>query len=151
ARQRLNIVTDFIPAGNSNRPGTPLQPAQITIHNTDNTDAGADAHAHAVYQQGAEARARQVSWHFTVDDHSVYQSLPVNEVGWHAGTYRGNYSTIGIEICENLGIDQKAANDRAALLTAVQLHELGISLENNVVQHFDWSGKDCPALLRHPP
>jgi Subtilase family/N-acetylmuramoyl-L-alanine amidase len=151
ARQRLNIVVDFIPVGNSNRPGTPLKPLQITIHNTDNSDAGADAHAHAIYQQGPDARLRQVSWHFTVDDHSVYQSLPVNEVGWHAGTHQGNYSTIGIEICENDGIDQQAANDRAALLTAVQLHELGISLQGNVVQHFHWSGKNCPALLRNPP
>jgi hypothetical protein len=85
-----------------------------------------------------------------VDDHSVYQSLPVNEVGWHTGTHQGNYSTIGIEICENAGIDQQAANDRAALLVAVQLHELGISLQGNVVQHFNWSGKNCPALLRNP-
>ena len=151
ARQQLNIVVDLIPIGNSNRPGAPLKPLQITIHNTDNSNAGADAHAHAIYQQGPDARSRQVSWHFTVDDHSVYQSLPVNEVGWHTGTYHGNYSTIGIEICENAGIDQQAANDRAALLTAVQLHELGISLEGNIVQHFDWSRKNCPALLRNPP
>ncbi|MBV9672099.1 MAG: N-acetylmuramoyl-L-alanine amidase [Verrucomicrobia bacterium] len=150
ARQRLNIMVDFVPVGNSNRPGAPLKPAQITIHNTDNSAAGADAQAHAIYQKGPDARARKVSWHFTVDDHSVYQSLPVNEVGWHTATYQGNYSTIGIEICENDGIDQLAANDRAALLTAIQLHELGIPLQGNVVQHFDWSGKNCPALLRNP-
>lgn len=150
ARQHLNIVADFIPVGNSNRPGSPLVPRQITIHNTDNSDLGADARAHAIYQKGKDAQARQVSWHFTVDDHNVYQSLPVSEVGWHTGTHRGNHSTIGIEICQNQGIDQNAANDRAALLTAVQLHELGISMQGNVVQHFNWSGKDCPMLLRNP-
>ena len=150
ARQQLNIVVDLIPVGHSNRPGTPLKPTKVTIHNTDNDSPGADARAHAQYQKGTDAQQRQVSWHFTVDDRSVYQSLPVNEVGWHAGTHAGNHQSIGIEICENQGIDQQAANDRAALLTAVQLHELGIPLSNNVVQHHDWSTKDCPALLRHP-
>ncbi|MEO6971674.1 MAG: hypothetical protein ABI217_12370, partial [Chthoniobacterales bacterium] len=56
-----------------------------------------------------------------------------------------------IEICENQGINQQAANDRAARLTALQLHELGIPLEGNVVQHHDWTGKNCPALLRGTP
>ena len=150
ARNRLNITVDLVPQRNSNRPGTPLQPKQITIHNTDNPDKGADAKAHAAYMKGDDAQKRQVSWHYTVDDHQVVQSLPVNEVGWHAGTHAGNYSTIGIEICENEGIDQEAANERAALLTALSLHELDISLADNVVQHNHWSGKDCPYLLRHP-
>jgi N-acetylmuramoyl-L-alanine amidase CwlA len=149
ARQQLNIVVDLIPIGHSNRPGTPLSPTKITIHNTDNDSPGADARAHANYQKGTDAQHRQVSWHFSVDDRSVYQSLPVNEVGWHAGTHEGNAQSIGIEICENRGIDQQAANDRAALLTAVQLHELNIPLED-IRQHHDWSGKDCPALMRHP-
>lgn len=149
-RDDLNIVVDLIPRGNSNRPGTPLRASKITIHNTDNDDPGADARAHCLYQKGADAQRRQVSWHFTVDDHSIYQSLPVSEVGWHAGSPAGNARSIGIEICENRGIDQEAANDRAARLTAALLHELGIDLDGNVVQHHDWSGKDCPMLLRHP-
>lgn len=151
ARQQLGIVVDLIPEGNSNRPGTPLAATCITIHNTDNPDRGADARVHAAYQKGDDARARQVSWHFSVDDGSVYQSLPVNEVGWHAGSHEGNAVSIGIEICENEGIDQAAANDRAALLTAVQLQELDITPDGNVKQHHDWSGKDCPSLLRNPP
>ena len=64
----LNIVQDFIPVGNSNRPGRKLTPTAITIHNTDNDSKGANAAAHAKYQKGADARKRQVSWHFTVDD-----------------------------------------------------------------------------------
>src|SRR5437870_8123244 len=27
---------------------------------------------------------RSLTWHFTVDDHSIYQSLPTNETGEHA-------------------------------------------------------------------
>lgn len=151
AHTELEVIVDLIPRTNSNRPGTPLHPSKVTIHNTDNDDPGADAHAHAQYMKGADAQARKVSWHFTVDDHSIYQSLPVDEVGWHAGTQEGNRRSIGIEVCENRGIDQAAANDRAARLTALQLHDLGLDPACDVVQHNNWSGKDCPQLLRNPP
>ena len=150
ARTDLNIMVDLIPRENSNRPGTPLRASKITIHNTDNDEPGADARAHCRYQKGADAQARQVSWHFTVDDQSIYQSLPVDEGGWHAGTHEGNAASIGIEICENKGIDQEAANDRAARLTALLLRELGLKPAGNILQHHDWSGKNCPALLRDP-
>lgn len=145
-REDLNIVVDLIPRTNSNRPGTPLHASKFTIHNTDNDEPGADARAHCKYQKGADAQQRKVFWHFSVDDQSIYQSLPVDEVGWHAGTHQGNSCSIGIEICENQGINQPATNARAAQLTAVLLHELGIDLEGNVVQHHSWSGKDCPRL-----
>jgi hypothetical protein len=97
AQLRLNIVQDYVPVGNSNRPGTRLSPSSITIHNTDNSSPGANAAAHARYMKGPDAQKRQVSWHFTVDDKFVYQSLPTNEIGWHSGTHEGNSSSIGIE------------------------------------------------------
>src|SRR5258706_15124518 len=119
AYAELKVVQDFIPAGNSNRPGKKLAATSITIHNTDNEDPGANAAAHAKYQKGADARKREVSWHFTVDDTSVFQSLPTNEVGWHAGSRKGNGSSLGIEICMNPELDVPETYKRAALLTAV--------------------------------
>ena len=149
AFRRLNIVQDFIPVGSSNRPGTRLTPTSITIHNTDNTNRGANAAAHARYVKSQDARDRQVSWHYTVDDNFVFQSLPTNEVGWHAGP--GNRSSIGIEICMHEGMNVPAAYDRAALLTAVMAHQLGVSVQNGVVQHHSWTGKHCPRVLRDKP
>jgi N-acetylmuramoyl-L-alanine amidase CwlA len=146
---QLNIVQDFIPVGNSNRPGKKLVATSITIHNTDNSDKGANAAAHAKYQKGADARNRQVSWHFTVDDTSVYQSLPTNEIGWHTATTVGNNSSIGIEICMNSDLNVPAAYQRAALLTAVLAFQNGIKIPDKIVQHNFWSGKDCPIVLRH--
>jgi N-acetylmuramoyl-L-alanine amidase CwlA len=153
----LNIVQDFIPVGNSNRPGTKLTPTSITIHNTDNANKGANAAAHAKYQKGADARKRKVSWHFTVDDKSVYQSLPTNEIGWHAGkfknerTSKGNATSIGIEICMNADLDVPAAYRRAALLTAVLAFQNKITVSSQVFQHNHWSGKNCPRILRAKP
>jgi N-acetylmuramoyl-L-alanine amidase CwlA len=150
AYAELNIVQDFIPVGNSNRPGRKLVPTGITIHNTDNSDKGANAAAHAKYQKGADARKRQVSWHFTVDDKSVYQSLPTNEIGWHAHSGKGNATTIGVEICMNSDLDVKAAYQRAALLVAVLAFQNKIAVPKGIFQHHDWYPvKDCPTVLRN--
>ena len=114
--ERLNLKVDFIPAGASNRSGRPLTPTFITVHNTANAARGADA------------RQRQVAWHFSVDDRQCVQSLPLHERGLHAGTGLGNASSLGIEICENAGLDQDAANGRAALLVAALLRRLGLGI-----------------------
>jgi N-acetylmuramoyl-L-alanine amidase CwlA len=152
AYAQLNIVQDFIPVGNSNRPGRKLTLTGITIHNTDNRDKGANAAAHAKYQKGADARKRQVSWHFTVDDKSVYQSLPINEVGWHAHSAKGNATTIGIEICMNVGLNVDAAYKRAALLVAVLAFQNKVKFPKGIFQHHYWyPQKDCPTVLRNKP
>lgn len=144
AYERLNVEEDLIPSGLSNRPGIPIQPSYITVHNTANAARGADARMHAIYLKGADARQRQVSWHFTVDDKRCIKHLPTKEKAWHAGP--GNSKSIGIEICEHKGIDMDAAIDRASLLTAVLMFALDIPRER-VVPHQFWTGKDCPHVV----
>ncbi|MGK7930196.1 MAG: N-acetylmuramoyl-L-alanine amidase [Microcystaceae cyanobacterium] len=144
--ESLNLEIGLIPESNDNRPGTPIKPRYITIHNTDNVNRGADARAHAAYVKGADAQRRQVSWHYTVDDKRSIKHLPINEMGWHAGTSKGNRESIGIEICMNEDGDQGAANYRAATLAAILMYDLNIPL-NKVVTHQHWSGKTCPRLL----
>src|SRR5262249_20012379 len=116
---RLNIVQDFIPGGKSNPPGTKVKAAGVTITQHHQPTKSPKPAPPAKYQKGADARKRQVSWHFTVDDTSIYQSLPTNEIGWHAHNSKGNATTIGVEICMNSDLDVKAAYARAALLVAV--------------------------------
>ena len=77
-----------------------MTPIYITVHNTANTAVGANAKSHASYVKNPDT---PTSWHFTVDDTEIYQHLPLNENGWHAGDGNGdgNRKSIGIEICEN--------------------------------------------------
>lgn len=146
----VNIVQDFIPTGRRNRPGHKLTPQYITIHDTANSNAGADALSHAKYLKGDAAAKAPVSWHFTVDDKRVIQHLPLDEVGWHAGdggNGPGNRTSIGIEICENSDGDRAMAEKNAAEVVAQLLKELGLSIDK-VVQHNKWTGKNCPHILR---
>jgi len=146
----VQIIQDFIPKGRRNRPGYKLVPKYFTIHDTANPNAGADAKAHARYLKGDSAASIPVSWHFTVDERVIVQHLPLNENGWHAsdganGT--GNRQSIGIEICENRDGNRAVAEANAAWLVAKLLKDYGLGLDR-VKQHYDWSKKDCPRVLR---
>ena len=146
----VTIIKDFIPQGRRNRPGYPLTPRYITIHDTANTSAGADAKAHASYVKGNAAASIPASWHFTVDDTLIMQHLPLSENGWHAGdgtNGTGNRKSIGIEICENRDGNRSRAEKNAAWLTAKLLRDFSLGLEQ-VKQHNFWSGKNCPRVLR---
>ena len=126
----------------SNRPGVPIAPDYVTIHDTGNDAPGADAAAHAGYLRSAAAS----SWHFTVDDHQSIRHLPPNEKALHAR--RGNRRSIGLNICMQRGVDQPATNARAALLTAVILRQIGQSIDR-VVPHHHWSATArAPVILR---
>ncbi|MFJ8454078.1 S-layer homology domain-containing protein [Bacillus paramycoides] len=142
----------IVPTGNENiRPGYAMKPRYITIHETDNYSVGANARNHAqyLYSQATGTTDRSASWHFTVDDKEIYQHLPLNENGWHAGDGAegtGNRESIAIEIAVNQDGDYNKAVENARKLAAYLMGELNIPLEN-VKKHQFWSGKNCPAIM----
>ena len=119
----------------------------IVIHDTGNESVGANADMHARYLLTAASQKAQTSWHYSVDDKKVIQHLEDDRVGWHASSPQYNNNSIGIEICVNRDGDLYLATENAARLTAELLIKHGLSL-NNIVQHFDASGKNCPAKMR---
>lgn len=153
--QKPTIIQDFIPVGRGNRPGYAMTPLYITIHDTGNPNLSANAKAHAGYVKGDTAAGLPVSWHFTVDDSIIYQHLPLDENGWHAGdgNGQGNRASIGIEICENADGDRAKAEYNAALLVAWLHSEVAslLAFPSSMKQHYDWSGKNCPRVIRSRP
>src|SRR5262245_56897905 len=159
----LNITQRIIPPGNCGRPlHRPMSPTFITIHSTDNTSRSANALNHALAMnkglRGPHNRTGYLTWHFTVDDHSIYQTLPTNETGEHADYEgQGNRSSIGIEMCVNRGNNIDITIDRSARLTAALMRQYGIPI-SHVVPHMHWhmirysDGRDlgykpCPRIL----
>lgn len=137
------------PERSAARPGYPLTPRYITIHNTANTNKGAGAVSHGKYLSGAGAK-QAVSYHYAVDDSCIVRIIPDTENAWHAGDGAkgtGNRQSIAIEICENPESDLRRATDNAAELTARLMRSWKIPLAH-VVQHNYWSGKDCPNRIR---
>lgn len=152
----MNIIKDLIPTGRGNRPGFPMFPKWITVHDTANTKFGANAISHANYLKSERAAALPVSWHFTVDEKNIVQHLPLNEVGWHAAdglNGPGNRRSIGIEICMDAGGDRLKAEANAAELIAylIKTERTLLKFPECMKQHYDWSGKNCPQILRRRP
>lgn len=144
----MKIIQRIVPKGQTKqRPGYAMTPKYITVHNTANASKGANAEMHARYLLNG-AGGRVVGWHFTVDDKSIYQHLPVNEAGFHAGDGNGpgNRQSIGIEICENVDGDFEKAVKNAQWLIEKLMKDHGIP-KANVVPHKRWSGKNCPHKL----
>lgn len=149
----ITIQQYIIPAGRRNRPGGSNPGTYITIHETGNSSAGADAEDHGKYLASSTGEASLTSWHYTVDDHAIVQHLPDNETAYHAGdgaTGPGNTTSIGIEICVNSDGDFEKAKANAASLVRLLMAEHGIPLAN-IKQHHDWNGKNCPATIRSTP
>jgi N-acetylmuramoyl-L-alanine amidase len=130
------------------RPGIPMTPKFITIHETDNTGLKANAEAHARLQESGNSR--QASWHLQVDEQYAIQSIPFNEIAWAAGdggNGPGNRTSIHLEICVNKDGDYKKAVHNAAEVTKQLMKQFHIPLDH-VVQHNHWSGKNCPSIMR---
>lgn len=147
----VKITKDYAPVVSSGaRSGIKMSKCiGVTIHNTDNDGAGANAKAHANLLKNTW-KNKQQSWHFAVDEDGAYQSIPTDEVAWHAGdggTGKGNTQTVAIEICMNSDGDLEKATDNAAELAAQVLKEKGLSADD-LYQHHDWNGKNCPSQIR---
>lgn len=125
----------------------------VTIHETSNWSSGATARMHALYLLGA-GQNYEVSWHYSVDSTSIYQSIPETEKAWHAGDTEngvGNSSTIAIEICDNSSgnFDQAMANTEWLAADILFRHNVH-SVAGALFQHHDFStfGKNCPITIR---
>ena len=94
------------------------------------------------------------SAHYFVDDDSITKSVPDNFIAWHCGgkTYKHkscrNANSIGIEICDDVkngSIYPSAKTIQNVLeLTRSLMQKYNIPAEN-VIRHYDVTGKLCPA------
>ena len=150
----VNIRELLVPIG-VRRKGKTLNFRGVTIHNVDNESNGADADANARYQANTPnyttSSGGTSSWHYTVDEKEIVRSIPENEVAYHCGKNDGNNTTVSIEICDNADGDILKATDNAAELAADILKRHGQTSAisgQNLFQHYDWSGKNCPSKIR---
>ena len=141
----------------------------VVIHDTAGGSPTHTAESFALNQVQANNKADNtyISWHFTVGEDGIYQSLPLDEVAYHAGdgsyeygdtyfnnTYKawsiggGNRNGIGIESCINAEADYNVTLRKLAKLVAELLLQFDLSFDR-IKQHNHFSGKDCPGVIRH--
>lgn len=93
------------------------------------------------------------SAHYFVDDDSITQSVPDNYIAWHCGAtkykhaYCRNANSIGVELCDDVknGVvypsDQTIKNALDLVEHLMQKYSIP---KDNVIRHYDVSGKLCP-------
>jgi uncharacterized protein YjdB/N-acetylmuramoyl-L-alanine amidase CwlA len=80
----LVVNPNMIPTTNSNYSGDTLDSFEwIVVHDTANTSTSAGAQANSNWATNTANTSS--SWHYTVGNDGVFQQLPDNIVGWHAG------------------------------------------------------------------
>ncbi len=139
--------------------------AAIIIHWTANTRRGAGAMANRNYfsssPKTSDGKLIYASAHFCVDSVSIVQCLPEDEVAYHVGSSRPykpdgvrikgnsgspNNVTIGIEMCVNEDGDFNITRAQTIELTRYLVQKYNITRQN-VLRHFDITGKDCPKMM----
>ena len=138
-----NVRPMFMPKSSPlRRRSSRMKPRFITMHNTENPSADAMQHARALNNG-----ALRCNWHYTVDPYVTMQHIPLNETGSHADRGGpGDMYSIGIEMGEVRSHNPIVTWNRSAKLTAVLMKQYHIPLRN-VVPHYYWTGKNCPAPL----
>jgi len=135
-------IVDIIPKSKKHRSGKAMIPTSLTIHSTGNPTSVAKGERGWLTNP---TNVRVASFHIVVDQNRAIECIPFTEVAWHAGDKTGNTTSIGLEICESG--DRAATLENAIRLTAQILFDKGWDT-SNLRMHNDWSGKNCPRILR---
>ncbi len=104
------LHAEFLPTDKASRPMTIQNQSFIVVHNTGSYPASADALNMFQYCHNTTA---DVSWHFSVGNDGVYQQIPVNEKGWHAGGSYWNATTTQADNCPVDNFDRYAGNSNS--------------------------------------
>ena len=123
----------------------------LVIHDTANSNSGADAEAHFRYFSSK----RKASAHYFVDDKGIIQIVGDSRASWHCGEDQGygralngckNSNSIGIELCINSDGDYSKAYKNLVELTKNLMKKFNIPIEK-VCRHYDVSRKRCPGTF----
>lgn len=136
----MTIIDKIIPEGKYNRPGKVSTPKKICVHYTG--DAGAGAERLALFFT-ANPNAETSSQYVVGMEGELIRCLPDNEQAYAATG--NNKNVIHIEVCHPDKSGKFTENSIAALseLVPYLMKNYGID-SNNVVRHYDLTGKHCP-------
>lgn len=141
------ITQDFIARDGHSRTGQNIRRVNgIVIHYVGN--AGSTAQANRDYFNSSKST---VSSHFVVGlQGEVIQCVPLDEKS--SASNDRNRDTISIEVChpDSSGKFNSVTYNRVVELTAWLCHEFDLD-ENDVIRHYDVTGKICPKyFVDHP-
>lgn len=141
----MNITIDHIPISKNKtgikRPGFKMKPTVITIHATGNKTSTAKGERKWLENP---SNKRSASWHYVVDEATIIESIPPNEVAYHASTKEGNFTSIGVEMCESGNRELVLKRTLELVRYLMEKHNIRV-----IKRHYDWNKKNCPRILNN--
>ena len=145
------IDVELLTPNEYSRPQIPIESVQyIAIHYTANPGATAIENRN-YFENLATTHDTKVSSHFVVGlDGEVVQCIPTSEMSY--ATNSRNVDTLSIECChpDETGKFNEATYDSAVKLSAWLCVRFGLTSEN-VIRHYDVTGKNCPKYYVENP
>lgn len=147
------VQQDFLTVNPWSRPGTPLEKIDgVVIHYVGNPYTTAQANRNYFESLSSGEEGTYASSHFIVGlEGEVLQCIPLTEIAY-ASNIR-NADTVAIEVChpDETGAFSDASYRRTVELTAWLCREFGLDPMEDVIRHYDVTGKICPRYyVDHP-
>ena len=147
------VEKDYLTVNPYSRPGEPLEKINgVVIHYVGNP--GTTAHANRNYFESLASGLENAyaSSHFIVGlEGEVIQCVPLTEIAYASNTRNGD--TVSIEVChpDETGEFSPVTYQRTVELTAWLCREFRLDPSQDVIRHYDVTGKICPKYyVEHP-
>lgn len=128
------------------RPGTPLKKISgVVIHYVGNPNTKAKANRNYFESLKTGETGVMASSHFVVGlEGEVLQCVPLTEVAYASN--QRNDDTVSIEVChpDEAGQFSEVTYDRVVELTAWLCDSFELDPAEDVIRHYDVTGKECP-------
>lgn len=147
------VEQDLLTVNEWSRPGTELKEIRgVVIHYVGNPSTTAQANRNYFESLSSDQEGVYASSHFVVGlEGEVIQCIPLSETAYASNGRNGD--TVAIEVChpDETGQFLPVTYDRAVELTAWLCREFRLDPEEDVIRHYDVTGKLCPLYyVEHP-
>ena len=147
------VEKDYLTVNEFSRPGTPLEQINgVVIHYVGNPNTTAQANRNYFESLSAGTDGVYASSHFIVGlEGEVIQCIPLTEIAYASNSR--NDDTVAIEVChpDETGEFTSVTYDRLVELTAWLCVTFHLDPEEDVIRHYDVSGKLCPLYYVENP
>ena len=147
------VERDYLTVNPWSRPGEELKKINgVVIHYVGNPGTSAEANRNYFESLSGGEQATYASSHFIIGlEGEVVQCVPLTEIAYASNSR--NDDTVSIEVChpDETGAFSRPAYDRCVELTAWLCRVFRLRPGEDVIRHYDVTGKLCPRYFVEDP
>jgi len=147
------VTEDLLPRNRYSRPGSTLRNIKgVVIHYVGNPGTSAQANRNYFASLALGRDKTYASSHFIVGlEGEVVQCIPLTEIAYASNDRNGD--TVAVEVChsDETGVFSPVTYARTVDLTAWLCRQFDLDPAEDVIRHYDVTGKRCPLYYVEQP